>query len=109
MSINFPSVAQTCSVKKVFLEVSQSSQENTCAKRPWHWCFSVNVAKFLRTPFLTEQLRWLLRFLNWSVLCTKTIKSNMGPWLQETIVFIRGRIFSLSLNLRRTFDLFGPR
>ena len=25
-------VAQTCSVKKVFLEISQNSQENTCAK-----------------------------------------------------------------------------
>ena len=24
-------VAQTCSVKKVFLEISQNSQENTCA------------------------------------------------------------------------------
>ena len=25
-------VAKTCSVKKVFLEVSQNSQENTCAR-----------------------------------------------------------------------------
>ena len=25
-------VAQTCSVKKVFLEISQNSQENTCAR-----------------------------------------------------------------------------
>ena len=29
-------------------------------KRLWHRCFSVNFAKFLRTPFLTEHLRWLL-------------------------------------------------
>ena len=29
-------------------------------KRFWHRCFPVNFAKFLRTPFLTEQLRWLL-------------------------------------------------
>ena len=29
-------------------------------KRLWHRCFPVNFAKFLRTPFLTEQLRWLL-------------------------------------------------
>ena len=27
-------------------------------KRLWHRCFSVNFAKFLRTPFLTKQLRW---------------------------------------------------
>ena len=25
-------------------------------KRPWHSCFPVNFAKFLRTPFLTENL-----------------------------------------------------
>ena len=29
-------------------------------KRLWHRCFPVNFAKFLRTPFLIEHLRWLL-------------------------------------------------
>ena len=29
-------------------------------KRLWHRCFPVNFAKFLRTIFLTERLRWLL-------------------------------------------------
>ena len=29
-------------------------------KRLWHRCFPVSFAKFLRTPFLTEHLRWLL-------------------------------------------------
>ena len=73
-------VVQRCSVKKVLLEISQNSQENTCArvsfliklqasgirsttllkKRLWHWCFSLNFAKFLRTLFLTEHLWWLL-------------------------------------------------
>ena len=28
-------------------------------KRPWHRCFPVNFVKFVRTPFLTEHLRWL--------------------------------------------------
>ena len=53
-------VVQRCSVKKVFLEISQNLQENTCAraffnkvaglrpatlfkKRLWHKCFSVNL------------------------------------------------------------------
>ena len=48
----------------MFLEISQNSQENTCAraffnnvatllkKRLWHRCFPVNFAKFLGTPFL---------------------------------------------------------
>ena len=59
-------VAQRCSVKNVFLGISQNSQENIFArgsllkKRLWHRCFPVNFAKFLKTPFLTEHLRWLL-------------------------------------------------
>ena len=54
----------------LFLEISQNSQENTCArvsyllkKRLWHSCFPVNSVKFLRTPFLTEHLWWLLLLL----------------------------------------------
>ena len=29
-------------------------------KRPWYSCFPMNFAKFLKTPFLKEHLRWLL-------------------------------------------------
>ena len=78
-------VAQTCSVKKVFWEISQNSQEKACArvsflimlqappatllkKTPWHRCFPVNFAKFLRTPFFTEHLRWLLLSVDRSTL-----------------------------------------
>ena len=32
-------------------------------KRLWSKCFPVNFAKFLRTPLLTEHLRWLLLYL----------------------------------------------
>ena len=63
--------------EKVFLEISQDSQENTYArvsfliklqttpatllkKRLWHRCFPVNFAKFLRTPSFTEYFWWLL-------------------------------------------------
>ena len=59
-------VVKRCSVKKVLLEISQNLQENTCARisffdkvaglRP------KNFAKFLRTPFPTEQFRWLLLY-----------------------------------------------
>ena len=67
-SLLIEAVVRRCSVKKVFLEILQNSQENTCArvsvkKRLWHRCFPVNFAKFLRTPFLTEHLRWLLLYL----------------------------------------------
>ena len=44
-----------CSVKKVFLET-------LLKKRLWHRYFPVDFAKFLRTPFVTEHLRWLLLF-----------------------------------------------
>ena len=52
-------VVQRCSVKKVFLKISQ---KNTCTrvsllkKRLWHRCFSVNFAKLSRAPFLIERL-----------------------------------------------------
>ena len=59
------------------LEISQNTQENTCArvsfliklqaevcnvikKRLWHMCFPMNFSKFLKITFLTEDLRWLL-------------------------------------------------
>ena len=69
-------VARGYSVKTVFLEILQNSQElcqslffNKVAglrpatllkKRLWHRHFPVNFVKFLRTPFFTEHLRWLL-------------------------------------------------
>ena len=58
-------VAQRCSVKKVFLEVSQNSQKNTCArvsflkKKVCQRCFPVNFVKFLKAPFFKEH-HWLL-------------------------------------------------
>ena len=71
-------VTQRYSIKKRFLEISQNSQENTCAeffffiklqatackfiKKPTlHRSFLVNFAKFLRTPFFTKHVRWLLQ------------------------------------------------
>ena len=68
---NPEALAQGCSVKRVFLEVSQNSQENTCAslffnrpatllkKRLWHGHFPVNFVEFLRTHFFIEHLWWL--------------------------------------------------
>ena len=63
-------VVWRCYVKKVFLEISQNSQENNYAKVSFliqlqasrHRCFPANFVKFLRTPFLTEHLWWLLLF-----------------------------------------------
>ena len=73
----FRSSHRGCSVKGVFLEISQKSQENTCVrvsflincmpqacnfikKEALVQCFPVNFAKFLRTPFLQNTSRRLL-------------------------------------------------
>ena len=81
----------------VFLEISQNSQENTCAivsfliklqtsglksatslkKRLWHRCFTVNFAKFLRTLFVTEHLRWL--FLTYFIVIRVSSTSSTYP------------------------------
>ena len=60
--INSEAVARRCSVKKMFLKVLQTLQENTCTrisfliKRLWHRCFPVIFVKFLRTPFFRTPL-----------------------------------------------------
>ena len=69
---------QRFSVKKMFLEISQNSQENTCVRtlflnkvvglrpptllneRLRHRCFLRNFVKFLRTRFLQSTTGWLL-------------------------------------------------
>ena len=74
----FRSSCPEVSVKKIFLEISQKSQENTCVRvffknkvsglRPatvfkkilWHKCFPVNFVKFSRKPFFSDHLLWLL-------------------------------------------------
>ena len=79
--------------KRVLLEISQNSQENTCArvsfliklqawpatllkKRPWHRCFPVTFAKFLGAPFFKEHLRWLLLFVEKSDLISCVEKEH---------------------------------
>ena len=57
-------IARRCSVKKALVKLVQHSEENTCAMRPAtllnkrlsYSYFSLDFAKFLRTPFLMEHL-----------------------------------------------------
>ena len=89
----------------MLLEISQNSQENTYArvsilikKRLWHRCFPVKFAKFLRTPFLTEHLQWLLlkapNFISVARFCAVQNTSNYlekahlrKPFLQNSGCF----------------------
>ena len=113
-------VVQRCSVKKVFLEIPQNPQENTCSrvsffnkvgglrpatllkKRLWHRCFSVNFVKFLRTHFFIEHLRWLLLTILPSIITdlklqydvTKNkIQSNIGIVFTKILIrFIKNSL-----------------
>ena len=52
-------VVPRCSVKKVFLEISQKTWSAILLKMgAWLRCFPVNFAKFLIATFLIEHLRW---------------------------------------------------
>ena len=83
--------------KKVFLEISQNSQENTCArvsfsiklqalglqlylkKGLWHRCFPVNFVKYLRTPFLQNTSERLLQAL-WNIEAMFEIKYKLKKY-----------------------------
>ena len=87
-------VVQRYSVEKVFLEIWQNSQENTCARtsfliklqalkrKVWHRCFPVNFLKFLRTLFFTEHLWWLLLFIDMAMFLTSLLKRFSEKFLK---------------------------
>ena len=91
-------VTQMCSVKKVFLEISQNSQGDLY-QNLWHRCFPVNFAKFLWIPFLTEHLRWLLltcarteRLLAWTISVKSYIEINFRfDWTKKWIPRFLGK------------------
>ena len=67
-------VVRRCYVKKVFLEILQNSQENTCARRSfliklYAWdlaqMFSCQFCEILRKPFFIGHLWWLLLLLKY--------------------------------------------
>ena len=77
--------------QETFLEISQNSQENTCAREPatllkkslWHRCFPVNFTKFLRTffyrtsPVAASELYRGLWTVLWTMLTMLTILWTM--------------------------------
>ena len=112
--------------KKVFLEISQNSQENTCARvsslnfkktllkmRPWHRCFAVNFVKFLWTPFLqnTSGRLLLLKFkkigqsfnMILESLSITMFRKQVWPWvLCENIVPALGNEYLEAFAWRRS-------
>ena len=102
-------VVQRCSVKNMFLKISQNSQENACARASFliklhvqtcnfikkdtlvpYKCFLVNFAIFLRTPFFIEHLWWLLLLpLQWQLQTVEdTFKSTMIQIWKSMNIFV---------------------
>ena len=75
-----------CTVKKLFLEISQNSQENTCARvsflkrRPWQRCLSVYFTKFLRKPFLQNTSWRLFTYILHSIWSEKLERYGFSIW-----------------------------
>ena len=88
-------------VKKVFLDISQNSQENTCArvsfliKRLWHRRFPVNFVKIFKTPFIQNiSGRLLLKKGGWKIkLCFSSLKRH---YIVNSIYRIRSSILEVN-------------
>ena len=74
MNKDSEAVARRCFVKKVFLEISQNSQENTCSRvsfliscrlKAWNFIKKETLAQVFPTNFLIEHLRWVLLMIQW--------------------------------------------
>ena len=53
-------------ILKIKDKIQKQSPEVFYVKKSlWHRCLPVNFANFLRTPFLTEHLCWLLQKIKW--------------------------------------------
>ena len=78
-------VVRRCSVKKVFLEISQNSQENTCARVSFEFCEISKNTFFHRSPLVAASelcsfaiVKMLLRYLNSFFWCgLNTIQENI--------------------------------
>ena len=53
-------------LESLFNKVAGLKACNFIKERLKHSCFPVNNAKFLRTHFFTEHLRWLLLYVVWA-------------------------------------------
>ena len=97
----------------MFLEISQNSQDNTCArlstatllkKTLWHTRFPVSFTKFLSIPLFTEHRRWLLppipRFLY--ALITEQVHNQMFFRVGQSFQIFRAQIVLLIMLKPRT-------
>ena len=100
--------------KKVFLEIPQNSQENTCArvsrrpatklkKRNWrHRYFPVDFAKFLRTPFLQNTSGLLPREVFFKKAVLKYFAIFTGKHLYWSLCSVKFQASRSAILLKKT-------
>ena len=66
----------------------QSRPATLLKKRLWNKCFPVNFAKFLRTPFLTKHIRWLLLYSGLFIILHCKVRMNGCFWVKGTVMQI---------------------
>ena len=67
-------------------------------KRLWHGCFPVNFAKFLRTPFIIEHLRWLLLQLYALDNCPTAATQERYTWRHDSVLNTLARYLTALVN-----------
>ena len=103
VSKSIETVAQMCSKRKVFLEISQNSQENTCARvsiliKLQAWGLQETLHRCFPAKFLRKHLRWLLlRRPNYTIQRTSnslakahlriSFLQNSSQWLPSNVSY----------------------
>ena len=109
-------VVQRCSVKKVFLNISENVLKKTCTrasffnfikKRLWHRCFLVNFVKFLGTTIFIEHL-WLLLLLCFYFMTPKMLHILMSHFAHLDIEMLLKSLIS-HLSYLNVSQQNGPR
>ena len=105
-------VTQICSVKNVFLEILQNSQENTCArvsvlikffkKETLAQVFYSEFCEISKSTFFTEHFRWLLL---WFILVASIIVTLVS-WFSRHRSKLEAEDFIFHI-LQRNFPNFG--
>ena len=99
-------VVQRCSAKNVFLEISQNSQKNTCAR-----VFLFNkVATILKTGSGTGVFLWILRYFllqntSGGCFCKSTFWQNSN-WENPLHIYLPNMKFSFDLLSTRPQDFY---
>ena len=75
---NFVNITRKHMCRSFFDKVTGLQNCNFIKKSLQHRCFPVKFAKFLRTPFFTEHLRWLLSDSLRFPACNFTKKKDSG-------------------------------